>query len=156
MDWSNSLNVSGVSGWRLPTINAGGTEGCNWTLGGTNCGYGANTSTSELAYMFYVELGNVGKVAGSTRTNEGPFSGIQDYYYWSSTTDPTNDGAAWIFNMRTGRQDVGTKALFNGYAWAVHNGDVFASSVPEPSAALMGAVGCLLVGLPMLSRRKAA
>ena len=35
-----------------------GTSGCNFAYTGTDCGYNVNTSTGEMAHMFYTTLGD--------------------------------------------------------------------------------------------------
>jgi hypothetical protein len=50
-----------------------------------------------------------------------PFSGVQEDYYWSSTTDVIGPDHAWIVNLIDGHGDFGSK---NGttYVWPVRGG----------------------------------
>lgn len=43
--WSASLNIGGITGWRLPTADI--------SCSGYNC------STSEMGHLFYDELGGI-------------------------------------------------------------------------------------------------
>ena len=136
-NWVASLNISGVTGWRLP--------------GNTNCG-GWNCVESELGNMYYNVLGGKKQVNISTthNTNYDLFSNIIFEPYWSDEheTDPTR---AWRFDMNGGLQSFGSKSL-NFSAWAVHSGDV--SAVPIPTAIWLFGSG--LIGLIGVARRKKA
>lgn len=156
--WAAALNPygSGITGWRLPTVTDIGTSGCNFAYSGTDCGYNVDTSTGEMASMFYDTLGNLalyntsgsGPQAGWGLTNTGPFSNVLPSFYWSATEYAPSISVAWLFGFGNGGQYGGVKS-FNGYAWAVHAGDVGASAVPVPAAAWLfgsGVLGLLGVG----------
>jgi len=120
---------------------------------GTDCGYNVNPSTSELAHLFFVELGNQSWYKSDSSSNAancsnyaspfclvntGPFVNMQSYAYWSGTESAPNPFSAWFFHTGFGLQDFVHKdgALFG---WAVRSGDV-AAAVPEPaSLTLLGA-----------------
>lgn len=85
---------------------------------------------SEMAYMWYEELGNLAYCppgdatcagrpqAGSGLTNTGPFQNMQSYDYWSGTEYAPNPDNAWNFNTNDGNQNNDDKN--NGlYAVAV-------------------------------------
>ncbi len=157
MYWLDAMNDGGYlgySGWRLPTTIDTGSVGCNWSFGGTDCGYNVQTadgsgSYSELAYMFYVNLGNKGAydTSGTPQAGAGLVDDPADPnddnlfptlvwgQYWSSSLTYPDAGKAWVFDMGSGRQDVHGKAN-DFYAWVVHSGDIGTpiSSVPLPSA----------------------
>ncbi len=142
--WAASLNINGVTGWRLPTITDASTSGCDFSYGGTNCGYNVNTSTSELAHMIQVTLGNKGfsdtsgnrPQSGWGLTNTGPFKNLYPYPYWTDAQYALANFAAWYFATDTGIQRP-DDISFKFAAWAVRPGDV--AAVPEPeSLALMG------------------
>ena len=128
--WAASLDVVGVTGWRLPET-------------GVYCFY-INCTSSEMGNMYYNVSGNS---AGSL-TNTGPFSNLQPYYYWSATEYVP--GYAWDFSIYGGQ---GYTEKFNYlYAWAVHDGDV--SPVPVPAAVWLFGSG--LLGLFGVARRQKA
>ncbi|MHB8744172.1 MAG: Lcl domain-containing protein [Sulfuricaulis sp.] len=156
--WAANLNVNGVTGWSLPTMNDPNANCYTITYAGEPCGYN-NPSTSELAHMFYTTLGNKGYFDASGNpqavyglTNTGPFSNVQSNFYWSATEYP-NTNEAWGVNSFNGYQYPSGKAT-NLYAWAVHTGDVGASAVPVPAAVWLFSSGLLgLIGVS--SKRRA-
>jgi hypothetical protein len=82
--WAAGLSYGGYNDWRLPTTpDAGGP----FIFGYSGVqpyahNYGYNMTTSEMGYMFYVNLGNLGLTAtngtspqpGYGLANEGPFN----------------------------------------------------------------------------------
>jgi len=159
--WAAALNPygSGITGWRLPTVTDTGTSGCNFAYTGTDCGYNVDTATGEMAHMFYTTLGDkayyntsgVGPQAGWGLTNTGPFSNVQSDDYWSATEYAPNTSYAWYFNTGYGYQDRYNKT-YSLYAWAVHSGDVGATTVPVPAAVWLFGSG--LAGLLGMSRKR--
>lgn len=126
--WATGLNVSGVSDWRLPTVDI-------------NC-IGVCT-TGELGNMFY----NVLVLDGATyNANYYLFTNIQSDFYWSSVDISTN--YAWGFYFNGGYQNSNYKPG-SYYAWAVHDGDI--ETVPIPSAVWLFGSG--LIGLIGIARR---
>ena len=157
-NWALSLDVAGVTDWRLPSTEDVNFDGATYTnlYQGVDFGYNI-TAHSEMSNMFYNVLGNiayydtagVGPQAGYGLVNTGPFSTLQSDYYWSATT--VGGFEAWTFNMGDGVQNINNK---NGdyYAMAVYSGDV--SAVPVPAAAWLFGSG--LIGLVGVARRKRA
>jgi len=131
--WAASLDVDGVTGWRLPDSEP-------------TCGLAYNCAGSEMGNLFYNVLGNT---AGFL-TNAGPFSNIHSGLYWSATDYALVTDLAWGFGMGDGYQDPSFKT-YNNHAWAVHSGDVSAVPIP-PSVFLFGSG---LIGLIGFVRRKA-
>lgn len=160
--WAVGLDIGGVTGWRLPTMVDSGAPGCAQIANsGSDCGYNASTSTSELAHMFYVTLGNKGQnspsgaaQSGSGLTNSGAFANLQSGPYWTGVEVPSS-GYAWFFGTGKGIQNVGPQG--NAYfAWAVHAGDVatlgdVTSPVPEPETLALVLAG---IGATHLVRRR--
>jgi uncharacterized repeat protein (TIGR01451 family) len=166
--WAASLNVHGVTGWRLPSVVDTGNPGCDFSAaGGTDCGYNVDTHTSELARLWYVTLGNLAFCArgnascnlqgagqpGWGLSNTGPFRNMQASSYWSGTEYAPDMTKAWAFATDEGAQDSEAKA--SGFqAVAVHAGDVapgpvgykFIDLTPPGFAVVNGAGGGEQVG----------
>ena len=158
--WAASLDVYGISGWRLPKTLDTGRPGCDWSnAGGTDCGYNVQTLSadgrtvySEMAHLYYVSLGNRGACAPGDvacpnrpqwlQTNSGDFENLESYVYWSASTVANPAPAAWSFSFGNGVQDGHTQPL-EFQAWAVRPGDVPNNVMPEPNslALLMLAFG---------------
>ena len=161
------LNVYGVSGWRLPTMQdtflapVKGPDGCNYSMsGGTDCGYNVQTKSgqtvySEMAHLFHVTLGNKsicppGNVdcsplqVGAGLTNIAHFIGLGQESYWSGLEYAVDTNRAWYFEFRNGAQLFQGK-LNGSAALALRDGDV--SVVPEPSTSVLMLAGLAVAGL---------
>ena len=161
--WAANLVYGGYTDWRLPTTTDTGAPGCDYANSGTDCGY--NSTGSEMAHLYFTELGNqsyytpTGAVSGayasgtnpySTLDNVGPFINFQSYYYWSGTEYAPNTANAWLFRTTNGFQDYNGKTV-SLYALAVRPGDV--AAVPEADAWAMLLAGLGLVGAATRRRR---
>ena len=149
--WAASLDVAGVTGWRLPeTLQP--DAGCS-LVDGNGQDYGTGCTGSEMGNLFYNVLGGVADVSilDTHNANYDLFSNVISASYWSSTEYEFNTGFAWIFGMPTGSQSFSTKSA-DYYAWAVYSGDV--SPVPVPAAVWLFGSG--LLGLVGVARRKKA
>ena len=175
--WAAGLNISGVTGWRLPTLSPinGVSFNTNFSNNATTDGNYADTEgwvgpagdpVSELGHLFYVTLGNIGwctpndadpsscvEQTGWDIINIGPFSNLNTFeangLYW---TDTEQDAfAAWVFGFYGGSQ-IGYSSTETAKAWAVYDGDV--SAVPVPTAVWLFSSG--LLGLVGMARRKKA
>jgi hypothetical protein len=148
----NSANFLGVNNWRLP-VTAQPDATCNgqdYYSGYPPQGFGYNCAASEMAHLFYGEIGGVaGRYISEVHNdNFALFRNVQDNQYWSATVfgpDPVN---AWVFTFGIGfqyRLSFGNEI----YAWAVRDGDL--APVPLP------AVGWLLapsLGAIRFARRR--
>lgn len=126
----------GFNDWRLPTVTDLGDDGCNFdengefTFSGGDCGYNVDTSTGEMAHLYFDTLGNTANYdtqgnpqSGGGLVNTGPFQNIQDTLYWSGTPNAVNPGYSWSFNFSGGLQ-FPTINFRHFHAWPVRNGDV--------------------------------
>jgi len=151
VEWLGGIDYAGADDWRLPAIIDTGAAGCQYAYVGTDCGYNVDTSTGELASLWYDTLGNLayydtsgsGPQSGWGLSNTGPFgSSMQDYAYWSGTEYAPSPGDAWSFYADVGGQYFNVKD-YQFYGWAVRPGQVAAA--PLPGTALLMALG--LMGL---------
>lgn len=166
--WAENLVYGGFDDWRLPTVGPVNGSTFNYVFsnnGTTDLGYGNTSLNSEMAYMFYVNLGNLGFCtannsaptgcvvqSGYGLVKLGPFTNLQSNVYWSGTGFAPSASNAWIFDTNVGLQNDGVKG-FEYYAWAVRPGDV-APPVPLPAAAWLLLSG--LGGLGLLGRGRKA
>ena len=153
----NSSNYLGYDDWQLPRTLP--VNGSNYNTlvsydGSTDIGFNITSPNSEMAYMYYVELGNLGEydTSGNPQPgwgllNTGSFDNLQPDLYWSGT-DATFDprGAAWWFAFYNGSQSLYGKNTYR-YAWAVRD----VAAVPEPGTLLL--VGTGLSGMALFRRR---
>jgi hypothetical protein len=157
MSWASGLNASGVLTYRLKPGVSVSWEG-DWRLpktvdGAHRNGYdgkttaGFNITTSEIGYLFYTSLGNLGyyDTNGKPRPgwgkpdsqhgwglkNKGPFANLQNGQYWSSSEYAVYSEHAWDFNMYYGSQgDTAFKSSYNYYGLAVRPGKVVSAPAP--------------------------
>jgi len=127
-DWAASLNVEGVTGWRLAdTLQLDAS--CD--IQDASGSYGYNCTGSEMGNLFYNVLGGSAGISISIvhNANYDLFSNIQDDdSYWTATEWELIESNAWMFNMGSGTQHPFNKKDVLYYAWAVHDGDVSADA----------------------------
>jgi len=130
--WASSLEVLGITGWRLPTT-AVPDAGCSSGIGGIPVGYGYGCSGGEMGRLWYTTLGNT---AGAATTNTGQFVDMQGSY-WSSTASPVGPNGtpsssfAFLFGAQTGYQSIAHVDLDHRVV-AMRTGDVPHLTTPAP------------------------
>lgn len=166
LSFTDGVNNVTYADWRLPTVapvNGVSFNGATSYDGSTDAGFNITSPRSELAYMFYVNLGNpgyyspAGAVSGCWVSSSdtclksvGPFSNVQPDAYWSGSEYGEYPDLVWNLEMFTGFQSVYSKGM-DLYAWAVSPGDV--AAVPEPETYAMLLAGLGLVGAAVKRRR---
>ncbi len=173
--WAADLNYNGITGWRLPKtgpVNGNTYDATFSYIGSTDGGFNISasgsaypgTTSSELAYMYYVNLGNTGHVdpsGGSSGCayglhgcleNTSPFINLLPYLHWSGSTYAELPNTAWYFSMNGGDQYANSMGWY-GHAWAVHDGDV--AAVPEADTWAMLLAGLGFVGWAARRRKQA-
>lgn len=175
--WADSLEYGGFDDWRLPSLNFSvGPDGdktdfllncsseqyLNMDNSGCDYGYNSTSVAHEMAYMFYVNLGNMGRydengnrtsledfrALNSTFTDaesgqQVSFENLRRSQYWYGNEFSPNTNRAWNFHFDYGAQSTFEKSVPNRPAWAVRDGDVLSIDVPEPSGSLLVLMGVL-------------
>lgn len=166
----NSISYGGSSQWRLPTWTDTGATGIQDGRNGGDSGYNVNTASSELAQLYYTELGKKAPIntSGSSQNGYGilsnngnfgigvvgPFSNVVSDDYWLGTEYKAILGRydyAWNFRTDIGAQGADLK-LFHSSVWAVTQGQV--AAVPVPAAVWLFGSG--LLGILGLKPHKSA
>ena len=157
--WVAQLEVAGVTGWRLPTLNPvnGIAINYNYTTDGSS-DFGRNisrqgtiyagTTASEMAHLFYSTLGNVSDYAPDGTfdggcsgqpclTNTGPFTNVQIRPYWYGVDyEPPSGSLVSAFAISPASlSQGGVPKDTPDYAWAVRDGDV---ASPAPTLSCVG------------------
>jgi len=154
IDSLNSSNYLGYNDWRLPQTLPVNPPDYNYDVsydGSTDHGWNITSLNSEMAYMYYVELGGVGSYdTGGNPTSPflpstSPFVNLITDDYWSGTVF-TDIQFAWEFDFGHGGQGAGIKSS-PYYAWAVRDME----PIPEPSTYLL--LGSGLIGLAWFRRK---
>ncbi len=118
-NWAASLNMNGITGWRLP----------NTKFPDDSCikkrDYFVECTGSEMGNLYHNVLGKSKRGRGSfdNPMNYNKFYNIK-YTYWSATeSQKYKKTRAWAFSLHGGGQEIANKEKLL-YAWAIHSGDV--------------------------------
>lgn len=148
--WAEQLSYCGYSDWRLPrTLPVNGTSYINNLSydGSSDVGYNINSRSSELAFMFAVNLNNQsyydtsgnGPQSGYGMANTSPFVNVHEYYYWSATELETIPGYSWGYSFIVGGQRMYYQPSKH-HAWALRDGDVIPTGDIAPRGAPDGTI----------------
>ena len=137
--WVENLSYGGVDSWRLPRL----TEGC----GGLGC------VTGEIGRLYWQTFWNGNDL---TPTETGKFTNLKtDAFYWYGSEVLGSPQLIRIFFLSSGFQGEDFRDNEN-YAWAVTDGDVYASAVPLPSSFLLMATSLLVLRISVRRRARAS
>lgn len=147
-----SLDVYGVTGWRLPKVfDTSYSTGCSSIGPGRTCTFQADPSRSEFGSLFFNTLGNT---VGSW-SNTGNFLNVENgaaYYFGGNYTGPLDGSYSSVMSFNNGRQTISVES-YSLYGWAVRDGDIaLASPAPEPETYAMMLLG--LAGIGAWAKRK--
>jgi len=144
--WASSLNVGGVTGWRLPTMTTSSGGGPRPNDNGQDIT--GPTNDNEFGWLWY-QLNGGAYITDTTDIR--PFVNLplqngdwqpSDEWYWTNEESGDN---AWRMSMNCACWDDGSNKLSaEWHAWAVHDGNV--AKVPEPSTFLLLAGGLIGIG----------
>jgi hypothetical protein len=149
VNWLNSKSYGGHTDWRLPNVEAvngsafvyGPASGGLGFDGTVDLGYSIKSKSAELAYLYYVSLGNNpgfdsnGVAVDPGPLQPGPFANLARDTFWYGTDyalDPSNIAAAWVFGFGDGIQAFADKPNKSD-VWPVHPGDSSGSATPTPT-----------------------
>jgi hypothetical protein len=158
-DWIAAMNQDsylGNSNWRMP-VAIFPDSNCTIDGSGNTDRAGLNCNQSEMGHLFYDEL--MGVSGESTYVNGDPellahFVNIKLDGYWTGTPfSPDPENQIWTFNFAPGNQDADDIPGGLLHVWAVRDGDVAATSVPEPATYALLLTGLGLIGLMAYRKR---
>ncbi len=122
--WAAGLNINGVTGWRLPSMDVNGDNAI------VTCSSNqAACKDNEYGHLYFYGAGTTFG-GGITPSSPGPFSNLQFASYWTGTEYAPNPTAAWYF-LFNGIQSFAGKDG-NAFAWAVRDGDVLGLTQTDP------------------------
>ena len=167
--WAAGLVYGGYDDWRLASNSP--VNGSAWDYsvsydGSTDWSWNITSPNSEMAYMYYINLGlksyfdasgdvqpDWGVLGNGTpggQADVGLVKNLQNYQYWSGIDSAQDSSQAWVFVPQGGGQGVNYK-FYGFYAWAVRPGDVMA--VPEPETYALMLAGLSLLGFTARRRK---
>ncbi|HCU84093.1 PEP-CTERM sorting domain-containing protein [Methylophilus sp. UBA6697] len=163
INYLNSINYGGSNQWQLPTVIDRGADGCNYAVGGTDCGWNVVTNGNllgnELPELYYTELGGKGSV--DSNGNYQPDFGIPatsqfentSHLYFTATEYAPGQSGAWFFSTSDGYQGFTTKLDPWQYVWAITQNPT--TTVPEPENLTMLLAGLGLLGVAVRRSKQA-
>jgi hypothetical protein len=115
--WLKDANCFGLINW------SAALSGCYQLADGV-CGLTDNSVLGDWRLPNRKELFSLtsaGEINPALATGH-PFINVQNFYYWSSTTDANSIGNAWSVSLVNGRINIGAKQSYTYYAWPVRDG----------------------------------
>lgn len=139
-EWVATLNVGGVSGWRLPTFYT--------------CDEDGFCTDGEMVHLFHNELGGTDgfSILLSSDPDLALFTNVQSDLYWSDTGWRGDSARTLAFNFNHGYNAGAYDENKQFFAWPVHSGDV--AAIPEPETYAMMVLGlAVLLGFGRLRKQ---
>lgn len=175
MGWVDGLTYADSAGtvyddWRLPQVRPVNGVAFDYVESNTGSADTGNnisapgsahpgSTASELAYMYYSNLGNLGYfgLSGDFQPDHGllntaPFLNLDSRGYWAATEYAPDPGTYAFLLAGYGTQGFAGKGDFFT-PWALRDGDV---SAPVPLPAAVWLFGSACAGLLALARRRRA
>jgi hypothetical protein len=123
--WLKNANCFGNQDWKTAMQSVAKlADGQCGLSDGSKAGDWRLPTKEELEAMVDKKYENpaLSNAAGTSQWTEGDaFSGVQSYYYWSSTSDAYNAGYAWNVGLYDGYVDSSGNPSSN-YVWPVRGG----------------------------------
>lgn len=130
--WAQALVFGGYSDWRLPTMPLVDPT-CSQQISHLPLSQGTDCRGGEMGHLYYVGLGGTYEddKQGTQSAGDAAFFNIQaNYVSGDALFDGTSPGD---FLFSNGWHSY-TLPGFPNYAWAVRDGDVTATPLPEPTS----------------------
>ena len=159
-------SITGGASFSLGFSNNGSTD-AGYAITGQAWASASGAVTSELGYLFYVDLLRTGRCLPSSadpqscagnpawpQNNKGPFAAVPGFSFWTDVE--AGASSAWSVNLASGQQAPTAKSA-TGMAWLVHPGDALLTAqgldpVPVPAAGWL--FGSALFGWVAVARRR--
>jgi hypothetical protein len=123
--WLKNTSCPGGTNWSDALTFANSLyDGWTGDPGGGDCGLSDGSSVGEWRLpnrkelLSLIDLGRCNPALPSGY----PFTGVQSYYYWSSTTNAGYPGFAWYVDLYDGYADRGSKGFVVYDVWPVRGG----------------------------------
>lgn len=134
--WLKDANCFELRTWTqaLSDCNELASGSCELT-DGSSAGDWRLPNRFELESLLHLEYYNpaVPNTAGTGKWSEGdPFTNVQNYYYWSSTTRAISPNMAWNVNVSQGLLIYDTLKSTSYYVWPVR-GETCTCATPIPT-----------------------
>jgi hypothetical protein len=136
VNYLNKIDYARYSNWRLPTTVD------------DSASYNSppSPSSSELAHLFYAELGQVSgqSITAMHNGNYSLFNNVQSNAYWSGTEDALDPKVAWSFQTFVGNQDNITKVVqYDALAVRSNAPEIDPASAASSLTLLLGSLAVL-------------
>ncbi|MBF0416195.1 MAG: DUF1566 domain-containing protein [Magnetococcales bacterium] len=112
--WLKNANCFGTQNWDAATASAA-------ALANGQCGLTDSSVASNWRLPTIMELKKLQDNTWPVQTTNHPFTGVQNYVYWSSTPDAVGTTNAWVVSLYSGDVNNYDK-MVTYYVWPVRGG----------------------------------